>query len=158
MKTVYKYLPIYNAYILLKCKRSLNQAGKTYKIHFFLFFNIYRFTKEKIKVTLGEYSFDQDDETLVQEKIGIRNMKNHEKYNDKTFENDIALIRLDRKVQFSKSVYPICLPPRGTDFTDTRAFVVGKLCPGTKMISTLFGKIISISPVLTKKDTNTFIF
>jgi secreted trypsin-like serine protease len=61
----------------------------------------------------------------VQEKIGIRNMKNHEKYNDKTFENDIALIRLDRKVQFSQSVYPICLPPKGTDFTDTRAFVVG---------------------------------
>ena len=103
---------------------------------------IYRFTKEKIKVTLGEYSFDQDDETLVQEKIGIRNMKNHEKYNDKTFENDIALIRLDRKVQFSKSVYPICLPPKGTDFTDTRAFVVGKFYSGAKMISTLFRKII----------------
>ena len=108
------------------------------KIHFFLFFNIYRFTKEKIKVTLGEYSFDQDDETLVQEKIGIRNMKNHEKYNDKTFENDIALIRLDRKVQFSKSVYPICLPPKGTDFTDTRAFVVGKFYSGAKMIYTLY--------------------
>ena len=84
-------------------------------------------------------------------------MKNHEKYNDKTFENDIALIRLDRKVQFSKSVYPICLPPKGTDFTDTRAFVVGKLYPRTKMSSTLF-LVVSISPVLTKKDTNTFIF
>ena len=78
-------------------------------------------------------------------------MKNHEKYNDKTFENDIALIRLDRKVQFSKSVYPICLPPKGTDFTDTRAFVVGKFYSGAKMISTLFRKIISISPVLTKR-------
>ena len=84
-------------------------------------------------------------------------MKNHEKYNDKTFENDIALIRLDRKVQFSKSVYPICLPPKGTDFTDTRAFVVGKFYSGAKMISTLFRKI-SISPVLTQTDANTFIF
>ena len=65
-------------------------------------------------------------------------MKNHEKYNDKTFENDIALIRLDRKVQFSKSVYPICLPPKGTDFTDTRAFVVGKFYSGAKMIYTLY--------------------
>ena len=54
-------------------------------------------------------------------------MKNHEAYNDKTFENDIALIRLDRKVEFSKSVYPICLPPKGKKFTDTRAFVIGKL-------------------------------
>ena len=75
-------------------------------------------------------------------------MKNHEKYNDKTFENDIALIRLDRKVQFSKSVYPICLPPKGTDFTDTRAFVVGKLHPRTKMISTVFRKI-SVNSVWT---------
>ena len=89
-------------------------------------------------------------------------MKNHEKYNDKTFENDIALIRLDRKVQFSKSVYPICLPPKGTDFTDTRAFVVGKLYTGTKMISTLFGKIspvlINMIPILsTFKDGEQYI-
>ena len=119
---------------------------------------IYRFTKEKIKVTLGEYSFDQDDETLVQEKIGIRNMKNHEKYNDKTFENDIALIRLDRKVQFSKSVYPICLPPKGTDFTDTRAFVVGKFYSGAKMISTLFRKIFAsiYQPCFDKKGYQYF--
>ena len=50
----------------------------------------------------------------------------HENYDDKSFENDIALIRLDRKVEFTKSVYPICLPPKGKEYTDTRAFVVGK--------------------------------
>ena len=50
----------------------------------------------------------------------------HENYDDKSFENDIALIRLDRKVEFTKSVYPICLAPRGKDYTDTRAFVIGK--------------------------------
>ena len=50
----------------------------------------------------------------------------HENYDDKSFENDIALIRLDRKVEFTKSVYPICLPPKGKDYTDTRAFVIGK--------------------------------
>jgi len=83
------------------------------------------FTKDKIKVTLGEYSFDQEGETSVQEKIGVRNLKMHENYDDKSFENDIALIRLDRKVQFTKSVYPICLPPKGKDYTDTRAFVIG---------------------------------
>ena len=86
-----------------------------------------RFTKDKVKVTLGEYSFDQEGETSVQKKIGIRSWKNHERYNDKTFENDIALIRLERKVEFTKSVYPICLPPKEKTYTDTRAFVVGKL-------------------------------
>ena len=90
----------------------------------YCFFND-RFTKDKIKVTLGEYSFDQEGETSVQKKIGVRNLKMHENYDDKSFENDIALIRLDRKVEFSKSVYPICLPPKGKDYTDTRAFVVG---------------------------------
>jgi len=83
------------------------------------------FTKDKIKVTLGEYSFDQEGETSVQKKIGVRDLKMHENYDDKSFENDIALIRLDRKVEFTKSVYPICLPPRGKDYTDTRAFVIG---------------------------------
>jgi len=60
------------------------------------------FTKDKIKVTLGEYSFDQEGETSVQKKIGVRDLKMHENYDDKSFENDIALIRLDRKVEFTK--------------------------------------------------------
>ena len=62
----------------------------------------------------------------MQKKIGVRDLKMHENYDDKSFENDIALIRLDRKVQFTKSVYPICLPPKDKDYTDTRAFVIGK--------------------------------
>ena len=86
-----------------------------------------RFRKDQVKVTLGEYSFDQTGETSVQEKIGVKSMKNHAGYNSKTYENDIALIKLERKVSFSQSVYPICLPPKGKQFTDTRAFVVGKL-------------------------------
>ena len=90
-------------------------------------FFVFRFTKDKIKVTLGEYSFDQEGETSVQKKIGVRDLKMHENYDDKSFENDIALIRLDRKVQFTKSVYPICFPPKDKDYTDTRAFVIGKL-------------------------------
>ena len=30
-----------------------------------------------------------------------------------------------RPVQFSRSVYPICLPPRSKTFTNTRAYVIG---------------------------------
>ena len=50
----------------------------------------------------------------------------HENYSRTSLENDIALIRLDRKVEFTKSVHSICLPLRGNDYTDTRAFVIGK--------------------------------
>ena len=90
-------------------------------------FFVYRFNQNQVKVTLGEYSFDQEGETQALKKIGVRGMKMHEKYDSKSFENDIALIKLDRKVPFTKSVYPICLPPKGRQFTGTRAFVVGML-------------------------------
>ena len=35
----------------------------------------------------------------------------HEKYDNKSLENDIALITLDRKVPITKYIRPICLPP-----------------------------------------------
>ena len=35
----------------------------------------------------------------------------HERYNDKTFEEDIALLRLRTKVTYNKRIQPICLPP-----------------------------------------------
>ena len=78
-------------------------------------------------MTLGEYRFDQENETLVQKGIGVRNFKMHEHYDPRSYRNDIALIRLNRKVEFTKSVYPICLPPYvDKDYTDARAFALGK--------------------------------
>ena len=59
--------------------------------------------------------------------IGVRNMKQHEAYKAGTSENAIALIRLARKVDFSISVHPICLPPAGKNITDTKAVVTGKM-------------------------------
>ena len=53
-------------------------------------------------------------------------MRMHENYDTKTFENDIAVLTLDRTVPFSKTVYPICLPPKGELFANRRAFVIGE--------------------------------
>ena len=58
--------------------------------------------------------------------IRDRSMHMHEGYNAKTYENDIAVLKLNRPVPFSKSVYPICLPPRTEQYTNRRAYVVGK--------------------------------
>ena len=78
----------------------------------------------EIKVTLGEYDFDKAGETGDQT-YGLQSWKLHDQYDRKTFENDIALLKLDKPAKFTKSIYPICLPPRSKQFTNTRAFVIG---------------------------------
>ena len=93
---------------------------------YYCFFYL-RFTKDKVKVTLGEYSFDQEGETSVQKKIGIRSWKNHERYNDKTFENDIAILKLSQDAQFTQSVQPACLPIGDSDYNNVKVkFVFSK--------------------------------
>jgi len=82
------------------------------------------FKKEDILVKLGEYDFETEGETGDQT-FTVQSMKNHENYNDVTFENDIAIIKLDRPAILSNSVWPICLPPASERFTNRRAFVIG---------------------------------
>ena len=52
-------------------------------------------------------------------------MKMHEQYDPQTFENDIAILTLDRNVIFSKSVQAACLPDSDFDYTGTRGTVTG---------------------------------
>jgi len=82
------------------------------------------FKKEDILVKLGEYDFEQEGETGDQT-FTVLSMKNHENYNDVTYEHDIAIMKLDRPATLSKSVWPICLPPPTEQFTNRRAFVIG---------------------------------
>ncbi|XP_073960699.1 phenoloxidase-activating factor 3-like [Choristoneura fumiferana] len=42
--------------------------------------------------------------------IPIQNIRIHALYNSRTFENDIALVRLNRTVNFNDFIKPICLP------------------------------------------------
>ena len=50
----------------------------------------------------------------------------HEKYDPKTFENDIAMLKLERNVRsFGLSVQPACLPAQDLDYTSTNATVAG---------------------------------
>jgi secreted trypsin-like serine protease len=82
------------------------------------------FKQEDIKIRLGEYDFDQEGETADQT-FTLSSMKIHEAYNDVTFENDIAILKLSGVATRSASVWPICLPPASEKFTNRRAFVIG---------------------------------
>ena len=76
-------------------------------------------------IKLGEYDFNDAGET-GDKTFSVAAMKLHENYNEVTYENDIAIMRLDRPATFSNSIWPICLPDNSRDFTNTRAFVIGK--------------------------------
>ena len=73
---------------------------------------------------LGEYDFDQAGETGDQT-FRVANMRLHRQYDTTTYENDIAVIKLDRAATLTNSVWPICMPPRRETFTNRRAFVIG---------------------------------
>merc|ERR1711971_1217964 len=82
------------------------------------------FKREDIMIKLGEYDFNEAGETADQT-FTVASMKNHENYNDVTYENDIAILKLNGVATRSESVWPICLPPASEQFTNRRAFVIG---------------------------------
>uniref|UniRef100_A0A1B0FHV3 Peptidase S1 domain-containing protein n=1 Tax=Glossina morsitans morsitans TaxID=37546 RepID=A0A1B0FHV3_GLOMM len=57
---------------------------------------------------------------------GIEKIIRHKRYSRRTHKNDIALIRLDQTIGYTRSHYPICLPAPDEDFsTLARATITG---------------------------------
>ena len=62
----------------------------------------------------------------TEEVIGFKKIYIHPEYDAKTANNDIALIQLSKKVNFTKYIRPICVPSSGfPDPSGTNAFVSG---------------------------------
>ncbi|KAL8190125.1 UNVERIFIED_CONTAM: hypothetical protein K2H54_040966 [Gekko kuhli] len=61
--------------------------------------------------TQGEH--DRDDEDEAEQERRVAEIIIHEQYIPKKTDNDIALLRLDKPVNFTDYVVPICLPEQG---------------------------------------------
>lgn len=64
--------------------------------------------KKVLHVILGEHKVDHPDGNEVT--INVANYILHEKYIKRTSDNDIALVRLEKAVNYTKFIVPICLP------------------------------------------------
>lgn len=98
----------------------------SFSVHclFIIFFRSEK-TKDEIIVRLGEWNFFDPLETKHLD-VYISEMKVHDDYDPATKNNDIALLKLDRSVEYTQYIRPICLPSVELKYNET-SIVSGKI-------------------------------
>lgn len=80
--------------------------------------------RSKIRVILGDH-----DQTITSESAAIMRavsaIVRHRSFDTESYNNDIALLKLRKPVNFSKIIKPVCLPPPSIDPAGKEGVVVG---------------------------------
>lgn len=85
----------------------------------------YKYKKDEITVRLGEYDSKRQYETRARD-LSIVEIRQHEDFDENTYDNDIALLKI-QPVIFNSYIWPVCLPPNniGETFALHDAVVIG---------------------------------
>lgn len=75
-------------------------------------------------VRLGDLDFKSETEDAQVRQFNVTESFLHPEYKDRSFYNDIALLKIDRTVDFSDYIRPACLPHQDTEISD-RVIVTG---------------------------------
>lgn len=89
-------------------------------------------------VRLGEYDFRAENETRFRD-FRILEARPHIDFDPITYENDIAVIRLDRPTIFTSYIWPICIPPIQETWEGSTGIVMGW---GSKFFGGPYSKIL----------------
>jgi len=86
---------------------------------------VYSKSAKNFKVRLGDWNARAKIEPLEHEDFDIELIKVNQDFHPKNFNNDIALIKLDRPVTFKKHIQPVCLPDKDELLHDKTGYVTG---------------------------------
>ncbi|XP_017888028.2 venom serine protease Bi-VSP-like [Ceratina calcarata] len=81
-----------------------------------------------VVVRLGDLDLKRDDDGAHPIDLRFEKKIIHSEYNKSMHINDVAILRLERDVQFTYNIHPICLPVgkiAERDFVNTRPFLAG---------------------------------
>nr|XP_045618584.1 serine protease filzig-like [Procambarus clarkii] len=76
-------------------------------------------------VVLGEYDLSDDYEPKQVVQRNVKRVIVHRGYVAKTFDNDLALLEMERPVTFEEHIVPICMPQGNEDFVGKMGYVTG---------------------------------
>ena len=69
-----------------------------------------RLQPRELFVRLGEYDFSTYNETRTRD-FRVVDIKKHVDFDETTYENDIAILKLHRATVFNTYIWPVCMPP-----------------------------------------------
>ena len=104
-------------------KKSVNKKYHLFKrITSSFFFSV---DPDDLSLRMGEYDLNSDGEpnNHVDRKVQI--VASHPKFDPKTFEYDLALLRFYEPVDFQPNIIPICIPEEEEDLVGETAWVTG---------------------------------
>ncbi len=80
-----------------------------------------------IRVTLGDYILHSEIESLPHEVFTVSEVRLHPnfRFTPQADRYDVAVLVLDRSVQYKDNIKPICLPQKDAGFLGRMAYVAG---------------------------------
>ncbi|XP_068217477.1 proclotting enzyme-like isoform X4 [Palaemon carinicauda] len=86
---------------------------------------VYSTPISNMKVRLGEWNVRRQNEPLPHEDFNVLRKEVHPDYKAADFQNDVALVKVDRDVIYKEHIIPVCLPSQGETFTGLYGTVTG---------------------------------
>lgn len=85
---------------------------------------VHGFNPSRITVRLLEHDRSSTTESEIITR-GVKRVVKHPRYSQSNYDNDIAVVELDKPVTFKDALNPVCLPSAGKSFSGDDGIVTG---------------------------------